>query len=123
VGPTRGDIGVTVRALRTWGGWLGRARQPAGPREGEARGDRSWAGGLLVGYAGRRPDGSGGGELGRANRREGDFPFFPFSYLALNSTPRILFTNHSTTSKKIRARHDATTKENIFRVYLHKVSS
>jgi hypothetical protein len=54
---------------------------------------------------------------------EREFPFLFFSYLALHSTPRMLFTNHSTTSKKIMVWHDATTKENISRVFSHKVSS
>jgi hypothetical protein len=50
---------------------------------------------------------------------------FPFSIFLFSSKlhSKILFTNHSTTSKKIMVRHDATTKENISRVCLHKVSS
>jgi hypothetical protein len=54
--------------------------------------------------------------------RGNDFPFSIFLFSSkLHS--KILFTNHSTTSKKIMVWHDATTKENISRVYLHKVSS
>jgi hypothetical protein len=77
-------------------------------RAGElGHGGAGWA------TAGSRPKGGG----------VSIFPFFQFSYLALNSIPRMLFTNHSTTSKKIMVRHDATTEENISMVYSHKVSS
>jgi hypothetical protein len=50
---------------------------------------------------------------------------FPFSIFLFSSKlhSKILFTNHSTTNKKIMVRHDATTKENISRVCLHKISS
>jgi hypothetical protein len=69
--------------------------------------------------------GAGWATAGSQPKREGGFyfPFFHFSYLALNSIPRMLFTNHSTTSKKIMVRDDATIEENICRVYSHKVSS
>jgi hypothetical protein len=49
--------------------------------------------------------------------------FWGFSYLAINFNPKILFTNHSTTSKKIMIQHDATTEENISRVYSPNVLS
>jgi hypothetical protein len=83
--------GVTVRALRAWGtrgGGLGRARQPAGPMEG-ARGGRGWAAaGLGRGGGGRRPDGPWGASWARLKGGRGDFPLFPFSYLALTSLQR-----------------------------------
>jgi hypothetical protein len=54
--------------------------------------------------------------------REREFPSFLFfsyfSHLALSSTPRMLFTNHSTTNKKIMVWHDATTEEIISRFFL-----
>jgi hypothetical protein len=109
VGPTRGATrGAQAAAEPRGGSGAGRARGPVRPcgREPGHRG-AGWA------TAGSRP------------KREGGFyfPFFHFSYLALNSIPRMLFTNLSTTSKKIMVLHDATTKENISRVYSHKVSS
>jgi hypothetical protein len=82
-----------------------------GPRRGgEGRGHR-----LGCGW---KPAQKGG------KRERIPFLFFSyFSHLVLSSTPRMLFTNHSTTSKKIMVWHDATTEENISRVLSHKVSS
>jgi hypothetical protein len=55
----------------------------------------------------------GAGES-RPKGGEREFPFLFFSYLALHSTPRMLFTNQSTTNKKIMVWHDATTEEKYF---------
>jgi hypothetical protein len=117
-GPHQGGGGGCNR--RRAGGELGCASQPA---QGRGEGGRPRA----------RPGRGGGGKqaaVGLKGERERFsfsifflFTYYPFSYLVLTSTPRILFTNYSTTSKKIMVRHDATTKENISRVYSHKVSS
>jgi hypothetical protein len=64
--------------------------------------------------------------MGRAQRgRKGEGKGFSLYHFLFSSKlhPKILFANHLNTSKKIMVRHDATTKENISRVYLHKVSS
>jgi hypothetical protein len=101
---------------------------PGGGAPGGGRGRRG-AGGA----APPPPPPRGGGGHGWAERGEREgfsfflfsfyFPIIHFSFLVLTSTLRILFTNHSITRNKIMVRHDATTKENISRVCLHKVSS
>jgi hypothetical protein len=108
-GPTRGDDGVTACARGVRGG---RGAQVA----------LDWGG---AGPLGRPGHGGGAGSAREPTQERGFsiFPFFHFSFLGLNSIPRMLFINHSTTSKKIMIWHDATTEENISRVYSHKVSS
>jgi hypothetical protein len=78
----------------------------------------SWFSSPSAGWAG--PQGVGWAVLGSRSKRERGFSIL---YLAINFNPKILFTTHSTTSKKIMIRHDATTEENISRVHSHKVSS
>jgi hypothetical protein len=107
------------------GGGVGAAGGGA-PTPGPARGG---AGG--GGAPPPRPRGGGAHGWAERGEREGFsfflfsfyFPIIHFSFLVLTSTLRILFTNHSITRNKIMVRHDATTKENISRVCLHKVSS
>jgi hypothetical protein len=122
------ERGETVR--EGGGGLEEREREEVfgrGPTGGWAPPGRGWAtrGRGRPHQGGRLGHGELAGLRQGAGPREGVsiFPFFHFSYLALNSIPRMLFTNHSTTSKKIMIRHDATTEENISRVYSHKVSS
>jgi hypothetical protein len=95
-GGGRGELGHRVRPA---------AGPPSRPK---ARRGASWA---------AEPTGPRAG--GRGER------ISPFSIFLFSSKLhfKILFTNHSTTSKKIMVRHDATTKDNISRVYLYKVSS
>jgi hypothetical protein len=105
-------------------GWAARPAGLRGQLDREGGGHAS-LGGRLGRGARAEPQGSWLGHGGEPAQGRGVlFSFFcQFSYLALNSIPRMLFTNHSTSSKKIMVRHDATTDENISRVYSHKVSS
>jgi hypothetical protein len=104
-----GEGAADVRGPQGGGGG-GSNRRAHGARGGRGEG-ASWATEL-------------GPRLGRARGGRGE-RIFPFSIFLFSSKLhfKILFTNHSTTSKKIMVRHDATTKENISMVYLHKVSS
>jgi hypothetical protein len=122
------------------GGGLGRVGDDRGPHQGRrrqwrnrhacrARGTRGE--GRLGRMGGSRAGAPGGGwaagswraTLGSRPRREGGFFLISIFYLAITFNPKILFITHSTTSKKIMIRYDATTEENISRVYSHKVSS
>jgi hypothetical protein len=97
----------------------GRARPSSQPK---ARRGASWAaepagpcvGGRGAGRAWGKPAGPRA-LMGHKERGK----YFPFSIFLFGSKlhSKILFTNHSTTSKKIMVRYDATTKQNISRVY------
>jgi hypothetical protein len=106
-----------VGALR--GGWA--ARQPAGPRRGGSCGGGKEEGEKAV----ARPR----ARLGRAQvgPREGGIPFlfsyFPIIHYISSFLLNACFAKAKQTHTKMHVQHDATTKENISRVYLYPISS
>jgi hypothetical protein len=97
---------TTVRTARMGG------RGELGPRLGRRAGPRRGGGGGASWAARPRPDRRAGWAARRGGRKGEGKGFSLFHFLFSSKLhPKILFANHSNTSKKIMVRHDATIKE------------
>jgi hypothetical protein len=115
--------------VRELGGSAG-PRRDAGPRGGEE--ERGEAGCGREKKAAKPRGGEGGVGRGWAERIEGGIFLFYFLLIfpIIHFISNFLLNAYLTETKQIHtkgnrcvAQHDATTKENISRVYLHKISS